>query len=156
MSNKNNNLIATFGSVLAMFVLILIPFKSFAYITQGAYTVYEGGGTNTSNYVSTGGTNSGYTTSGGSNINTPQIAKVTTTGAKVNENIAKVTTGGADATDGKTSKNSSLSANSLSSGFMPSSLLGWIFLLILIYLAVTLWRKVYVTDAEKNKPLKHA
>jgi hypothetical protein len=73
MSNKNNNKIATLGSVLAMFVFILIPFKSFAYVTQGAYTVYDGGGTNNSNYISNGGNNAGYNTSGGSN--TPQVAQ---------------------------------------------------------------------------------
>ena len=40
--------------------------------------------------------------------------------------------------------------------FMPSSLLQWIFFAILILLAVILWRKLYVSDEEKHKPLKHA
>ncbi len=39
---------------------------------------------------------------------------------------------------------------------MPNSLLGWIFLFVFILLAVTLWRKIYVHDKERNAPLKHA
>lgn len=39
---------------------------------------------------------------------------------------------------------------------MPDSLLGWIFLFVFILLAVTLWRRLYVTDKERHAPLKHA
>ena len=43
-----------------------------------------------------------------------------------------------------------------SSTFMPSGLLQWIFFAILILLIVILWRKLYVSEDEKSKPLKHA
>ena len=43
-----------------------------------------------------------------------------------------------------------------SNAFMPSSLLQWIFFAIFILLAVVLWRKLYVSDADKAVPLKHS
>lgn len=54
-------------------------------------------------------------------------------------------------------ENRTLSANSFFStgGFMPTNFLQWIVLFILVLLCVYLWRKIYVTDAERNKPLKH-
>lgn len=50
-----------------------------------------------------------------------------------------------------------LTANSFFStgGFMPTTFLQWIVLFILVLLCVYLWRKIYVTDAERNTPLKH-
>lgn len=50
-----------------------------------------------------------------------------------------------------------LSANTFFStgGFMPTTFLQWIVLFILVLLCVYLWRKIYVTDAERNTPLKH-
>lgn len=53
---------------------------------------------------------------------------------------------------------SSLVAGAIFAGddLMPDSLLGWIFLFVFILLAVSLWRKLYVTDKERNTPLKHA
>lgn len=54
-------------------------------------------------------------------------------------------------------ENRTLTANSFFStnGFMPTNFLQWIVLFILVLLCVYLWRKIYVTDAERNKPLKH-
>lgn len=54
-----------------------------------------------------------------------------------------------------------LSGNALmaflgSATFMPNTLLGWIFLFIAVLLLIKLWRKLYVTDQERNAPLKHA
>lgn len=51
-----------------------------------------------------------------------------------------------------------LSANVSSSGirFLPDTIIKWIFFFILILLSVHLWRKIYVTDKERNTPLKHA
>lgn len=54
-----------------------------------------------------------------------------------------------------------LSGNALmaflgSATFMPNTLLGWIFLFVAILLLIKLWRKLYVTDQERNAPLKHA
>lgn len=40
--------------------------------------------------------------------------------------------------------------------FLPSSLLQWIFFFILILLGIILWRRLYVSEEEKNVPLKHA
>lgn len=52
---------------------------------------------------------------------------------------------------------SNLSANaSGGASFMPRTLLGWLMLFIVILLAVVLWRKLYVTEEDKHKPLKHA
>jgi hypothetical protein len=54
--------------------------------------------------------------------------------------------------------NSSLAAGAIfgSNAFFPSSIFQWIFFAILILLAVILWRKLYVSDNDKNTPLKHA
>jgi hypothetical protein len=41
-------------------------------------------------------------------------------------------------------------------GFMPSSLLQWLFFFIFILLVVVLWRKLYVSESERSTPLKHA
>ena len=43
-----------------------------------------------------------------------------------------------------------------SDSFMPQTLAQWLLLLILILLAIILWRKAYLTDKRKEKPLKHA
>ena len=50
-----------------------------------------------------------------------------------------------------------LTANSFfaTGGFMPNTFLQWIILFILVLLCVYLWRKITVTEQEKNKPLKH-
>lgn len=40
--------------------------------------------------------------------------------------------------------------------FLPSSIFQWLFLAILILLAVVLWRKLYVSESDKETPLKHA
>ncbi len=56
------------------------------------------------------------------------------------------------ATDNGQSANALFGAN----GFMPSNLIQWIVFGILILLAVILWRKAYLNDHDKNKPLKHS
>lgn len=51
-----------------------------------------------------------------------------------------------------------LSANALfaSDGFVPRTLLQWIIVFILILIIILLWRKLYYSDKNKLKPLKHA
>ena len=65
------------------------------------------------------------------------------------------TTGSIDSNNGS---NSNLSGNALSGGnsFMPSSIVGWLMLFALILLSVMLFRKLWVTEADKSTPLKHA
>lgn len=58
---------------------------------------------------------------------------------------------------GEVEKNdSNLAASAIGAGFLPTSLVGWILLMILILLLVMFWRKIYVDDKKKNAPLKHA
>ncbi len=63
-------------------------------------------------------------------------------------------------------KSNGLTANVLDSGFsglfgtnckfFPNSLIQWLLLLILILVAVVLWRKAYINEKDKETPLKHA
>ena len=43
-----------------------------------------------------------------------------------------------------------------SNAFLPSSIFQWILFFILILLAIVLWRKLYISEEEQHKPLKHA
>jgi hypothetical protein len=56
----------------------------------------------------------------------------------------------------KTTEGSVLGASAVGASFFPFGLIGWIILAILILLVVIVWRRVYVSDKEKNAPLKHA
>lgn len=54
--------------------------------------------------------------------------------------------------------NNGLLASSIkgNSSFLPDTIAEWLILIILIILAIVLWRRIWVTRAERNKPLKHA
>ena len=99
-------------------------------------------------------------------VNPPVITKTvnattTKTTPKVLTTAKKVTTPAspqvACAPTTSDTNNQNLSANALfgANGFMPSNLIQWLVFGILILLAVVLWRKVYVTEKDKSKPLKH-
>ena len=83
---------------------------------------------------------------------TPKVATVKKTVA-----VAPANTQVACAPTTSGTNNQNLSANALfgANGFMPSNLIQWLVFGILILLAVVLWRKVYVTEKDKSKPLKH-
>jgi len=80
---------------------------------------------------------------------TPSVVKKTTTAKKVVASTTKTDTCETN------SDNNSLTASAIfgSNGFMPGSLMQWLLLLIMIIVAVILWRKAYVN---KEKSLKHA
>jgi len=85
----------------------------------------------------------------------------TTKNNTTNNNTNNNTNNDTNHTENQTNDNnqtSTLASNALfgSSGFLPSSLFGWIFFAILILLAIILWRKLFISDEEKEKPLKHA
>ena len=83
----------------------------------------------------------------GTQVNGP----VTTT---VSPTVVKKTTTSSTKTVAKTPTND-LSANALSSGFLPSNIIQWLLFLLLVLLVIVLWRKIYVSDKEKETPLKH-
>jgi len=59
--------------------------------------------------------------------------------------------------DGDEDTNSKLTASAISgSRFMPSTLLGWLIILALLFLLVWLWVKIRKADEERVAPLKHA
>ena len=90
--------------------------------------------------------NSGVST----NISNKTVAKNTTTTSSTSvAQIKKTTTA---------IQNESLAATALfglSGNFWPSGLLQWILFLILILTIIYVWRKVYITEKDKEKPLKH-
>lgn len=54
-------------------------------------------------------------------------------------------------------QNSFLEANVSRTGFIPNTIFGWLLLAILILLAILLWRRIWVKDADrKANTLKHA
>jgi hypothetical protein len=107
--------------------------------------------------VTNNGVNGGYTTSAGS-TSSGTVAKATTKPATAftGGNLANLNS--VNSTNSKNSTDSSLSANVASSGFsfMPNTFLEWLFLSIMILLGVILFRKLWVTEADKHTPLKHA
>ena len=40
--------------------------------------------------------------------------------------------------------------------FLPSGIVQWLFLAVIIMLGVILWRKIYIGRKEEEQPLKHA
>lgn len=58
----------------------------------------------------------------------------------------------------QTSSRNNQSANALFGldGFMPKTIFGWLLLSILILFVILLWRRIWVTDAQRRAPLKHA
>lgn len=165
MLNNKNKLIG-FLAVLSLFVfgLTLSPTSLYAYTTSGGYTIRETG----ENTVFGG---YGYTNTPTSS-SAPSVTTKTVQTVNTNTNTTKtkvavgpsvvtkkvLTTDEVNANSINTNSNLNLSASAGSSkfSFMPNTLLGWLLLFAVIFLAVILWRKIYVTDAEKNKPLKHA
>jgi hypothetical protein len=124
-----------------------------------------------SNYTNTGGTVAGATTTGGSVVNggykAPITKKVATKKTTVKTNQAKVAVAETDTclatttgsiNDSDSTNNSSFSASALNGGnsFMPSTVIGWLMLFVLVFLSVLLFRKLWITEADKNTPLKHA
>ena len=93
----------------------------------------------------------GNTTSSSTTKNTSNTSKTTTTSSTSKNNTTNNQSGNENQT-------SDLAANALfgSGGFLPSSLFGWLFFAILVLIAVILWRKLYVSDRERQAPLKHA
>jgi hypothetical protein len=96
---------------------------------------------------------------------TPTVTRraTTTTVARTNTTNNNVITNGADVNNGtatvsKNSEDNSLAANAIfgDGSFLPNTLAEWLLLAILILLAVVLWRRIWVTDAQRNAPLKHA
>ncbi|MEK7572285.1 MAG: hypothetical protein AAB493_00275 [Patescibacteria group bacterium] len=84
----------------------------------------------------------------------------TVSNAKKTSTVAKTTKTNAvaSANSNNSTTNNGLSANVLfaSNGFLPSNFLQWIFVFILILFIILLWRKFYVSDREREIPLKHA
>lgn len=88
-----------------------------------------------------------------SSAGTTTVAKKTVAKSTTATTVAKAKT-----TSTNTSNNSNaLTANALSgsNGFLPSSLIEWLLLAILIFLVVILVRKTYMSH-EEHAPLKHA
>lgn len=147
----NNNLISLFG-VLAVFVfgVVMSPIRANAYAIVGSgFYAYESDGRTNPTVEPTTPTP---TVSTKPVVKKP-VATVVTKGATPLTNTASVGQVSGSST-------SNLSANALSSGssfsFMPDTLLEWIFLFILILLAVKLYRNATITKEEKHAPLKHA
>lgn len=153
MNNKNNNLIFAFG-VLAVFVfgITMSPIRANAYAIVGSgFYAYESDG-RTNPIVNPPAPTPTVSTKP---VTQKPVATVVTKGATPITNTNTVNTGQVSG-----SSTSNLSANALSSGssfsFMPDTLLEWLFLFILILLAVKLYRNATITKEEKNAPLKHA
>ena len=113
----------------------------------------------------------GATTTGGSTSNggykAPATKKIVAKKTTVKTNPAKVAVADTDSclatatgsiNDSESNNNSFFSASALNGGnsFMPSTVIGWLMLFVLIFLSVLLFRKLWITEADKNKPLKHA
>lgn len=91
-----------------------------------------------------------------------KVVAASSSGTVAKKTVAKSTTATtvakAKTTSTSTSNNSNaLTANALSgsNGFLPSSLIEWLLLAILIFLVVILVRKTYMAK-EEHAPLKHA
>lgn len=100
-----------------------------------------------------GGAVAGTSTNANNNKSSTKNTTVKTIGAEIDTDSSVNTT-----TSSMDSDNSNLGANASSSTrtFMPSTILGWLILFALILLSVMLFRKLWVTEADKNQPLKHA
>jgi len=98
------------------------------------------------------------TVAGATTKNTPKKVYISNTtvktvGAELDTDSSLNTTTGSTDSD---SSNLSANVSSSSNNFMPSTILGWLILFALILASVALFRKLWVTEADKNKPLKHA
>ncbi len=104
--------------------------------------------------VDAAGTVAGAST-GGSNVSK-------TTAVTKKANLAKSSTN-AGTVAGASTSNGTNNGNGLTAGagnanasFVPDTLVGWMTLCVLVMLGVILFRKLWVTEQEKNAPLKHA
>lgn len=66
------------------------------------------------------------------------------------------TLSGAGSVTGDSDGNNLAGSAILAGSFRPFTLMNWLMLAILILLLVILWRKIYVTDKDRQAPLKHA
>ena len=115
----------------------------------------DGGLSNTNFFTLKTGTVGGYTIGKNNTQNTGATTKASTSNTTLGA-TANTTNLNSSTTD---SSRNNLSANVSSAGkfrFLPDTIIKWIFFIVLIFLAVVLWRKIYVTDKERNVPLKHA
>ncbi|MEI6580634.1 MAG: hypothetical protein WCO07_00480 [bacterium] len=161
MKNIKNNLIFS-GLILFTFLAFYsLPNNASAYYyvgwVNGNYIGCETDLDNYGNFVGCGNINT--TMRDYYNYHTAQqnnTTKTNTTTKTKNITVSKNTDNSSD----NSTENSKydLSANALfgSNGFMPSTFLQWFFVLILILFIIILWRKIYVGDKYKAKPLKHA
>ena len=92
------------------------------------------------------------------NTKTKTVTTNTSSTSKTTNNNTSTDSTGTTTTNTDNDNNNGLAANALfgANGFMPINLIQWIIFGILILLAIVLWRKVYISDREKAKPLKHA
>ena len=86
------------------------------------------------------------------NISGTQVSGPITTTATPATTAKKTIT----STVAKTAATNGLEANVLSSGFLPSNIIQWLLFLLLVLLVIVFWRKIYISDKEKETPLKHA
>ncbi len=66
------------------------------------------------------------------------------------------TTGVSGASDSKSVGSLAAGAILGTNSFLPSGVVQWLFLAVIIMLGVILWRKIYVGRKEEEQPLKHA
>jgi len=132
-------------------ITVLNPAPGGGSSNQVTLTVKENTPVVTGNTYSNTYSNTYKNTSSGSN-------KTYSSGTTSNNNNSNTNSGYPYQSGNNTSQTKQLAANAIfgTNAFMPSSLLQWIFFFILILLGVILWRKLYVTEEEKNVPLKHA
>lgn len=104
-----------------------------------------------------------YTTTNVSRVNTVNTSVTNRTVTNTNNNTAGTNNSSTSQSNNNGNNSNGNQVGSLAAGaifgsnaFLPSSLLQWIFFIILILLAIVLWRKLYISEEEKNKPLKHA
>src|SRR3989344_1569146 len=88
------------------------------------------------------------------NISGTQVSGPITATATPTTTAKKTTT--STSTVAKSATTNGLEANVLSSGFLPSNIIQWLLFLLLVLLVIVFWRKIYISDKEKETPLKHA
>jgi hypothetical protein len=111
-------------------------------------TIPGGGFSNPATFSITGTTNAPVVSA--STTSNTSVAK-TSTGT-----VAKAATKKTVAVAKKTNTTGAGLTASVILGFMPSNVIQWLIFLILALSAVLLWRKIYVSEKDKAKPLKHA
>jgi hypothetical protein len=102
--------------------------------------------------------NNAVLTSNSTSKNSNSVNQNSNTSTKTTNTTTTKNTNQSDNSGSNGSQVGALAAGAIfgSNTFLPSSLLQWIFFAFLILLAVVLWRRLYVTEEEKNSPLKHS